>query len=67
MFIVSILAGLSLLIFALVGLRDKGEDNIQNKIVKIGFILLGAFLLYVGIIDTISLFTDPSGYLEQRR
>jgi ammonia channel protein AmtB len=67
MFIVSLLAGIALLIFAFVGLKDKGEDNVQNKIVKIGFILLGAFLLYVGIIDTISLFTDPSGYLEKRR
>ncbi|MGM0844738.1 MAG: hypothetical protein ACQEUT_07145 [Bacillota bacterium] len=66
MFIVPLLAGLALLIFAFVGLKDKDADNVQNKIVKIGFILLGLFLIYVGVIDIISLFTDPSGYLEQR-
>jgi predicted transporter len=67
MFTVSLLAGLSLLIFAFVGLKDKDTDNVQNKIVKFGFILLGAFLIYVGIIDSISLFTDPKEYIEQRR
>ncbi|MGF2615893.1 hypothetical protein FZC84_07405 [Rossellomorea vietnamensis] len=67
MFIVPLLAGLALLIFAFAGLKDKDADNVQNKIVKIGFILLGLFLVYVGIIDSISLFADPSGYIEQRR
>ncbi|WP_409253948.1 hypothetical protein V1502_08635 [Bacillus sp. SCS-153A] len=67
MFIVSLLAGIALLVFAFVGMKGKDQDNIQNKIVKIGFILLGAFLVYVGVIIVISLFTDPSSYIEQRR
>ncbi|WP_456271329.1 hypothetical protein [Bacillus sp. AK031] len=67
MFVVSLLAGLALLIFAFAGLKDKDADNVQHKIVKIGFILLGAFLIYVGIIDSISMFTDPKEYIEQRR
>ena len=67
MFIVSLLAGIALLIFAFIGLKEKDQDNIQNKIVKIGFILLGAFLVYIGIMDVISMFTDPAGYIEQRR
>jgi hypothetical protein len=66
-FIVPLLAGAALLIFAFVGLKNKDADNVQHKIVKIGFILLGIFLVYVGIIDIISMFTDPSGYIEQRR
>jgi hypothetical protein len=66
-FIVPLLAGTALLIFAFVGLKNKDADNVQHKIVKIGFILLGIFLVYVGIIDIISMFTDPSGYIEQRR
>ncbi|RIW38464.1 hypothetical protein D3H55_02705 [Bacillus salacetis] len=67
MFIVSLLAGIALLIFAFAGLKGKDTENVQNKIVKIGFVLLGIFLIYVGIIDIISIFTDPSGYFEQRR
>ncbi|TYR77295.1 hypothetical protein FZC79_00275 [Rossellomorea vietnamensis] len=67
MFIVPLLAGLALLIFAFAGLKGKDADNVQNKIVKIRFILLGLFLIYVGIMDSISLLTDPSGYIEQRR
>jgi hypothetical protein len=67
MFIVSLLAGIGLLIFAFYGLKGKNTENVQNKIVKIGFILLGIVLVYAGIIDIISMFTDPAGYIEQRR
>lgn len=63
MFVLFFIMGFTSLIFPLIGIKKFKTEKLGSKITRIVFIVIGCFLIYVGIMDAYTLITDPSNYL----